>query len=249
MGKPCSLLLALAAVSCGGADGSDPNAVPSAGAPATTASAEPTSSATAVMSATAASASTAKDDLPPQSLDACIIEVLRDPFPGQNLPPDRFYPSAVEALAGKPGDAEKLFSEAYLYTGTSAFVNVALFGHSEIERKKADSIHWHFAIGKYERILAAKVVEPLRELALFRKAQTLAAVGKREAALAALVELDPRGKLGRCDASIRPLIAPLILSLVDPAPILPAAACGDALTIAERLADPTLRTQVGRRCQ
>jgi hypothetical protein len=240
------VLAPAAALSCGGADGVSPSTVPSA-EPSATSAAEPSRSATAVMSA--ASASTAMDDAPPQTLDACIIEVLRSPFPGQNIPPDRFYPAAVETFAGGSGDAEKLFSEAYLYTGTSAFVSVALFGHAEIERKKADSIHWHFAIGKYDRILAAKVVEPLRELALFRKAQTLAAVGKREAAVAALVELDPSGKLGRCDASIRPLIAPLLQNLVDPAPTLPATACGDALKIAERLADPTLRTQVGRRCQ
>jgi hypothetical protein len=129
-------------------------------------------------------------------------------------------------------------------------VSVALFGHGEIERAKRDPVHWHFALGKYDRILAGKVVEPLRELAMLRKAQTLAAVGKRDAALATLVELDPRGKLGRCDASMRPLIAPLLLGLVDvdSAPLPSAAACGDALEIAERLADPTALDVVGRRC-
>lgn len=240
------VLASAAALRCGGADGVSPSPVPSAEPAATTSAAEPSGTATAL---TSVADSIAKDDLPPQDLDACILEVLRDPFPGQNIPQDRFYPAAVESFASGGVDAEKLFSEAYLYTGTGAFVNVALFGHAEIERKKADSIHWHFAIGKHDRILAAKLVEPLRELALFRKAQTLAAVGKRETALAALAALDPRTKLGRCDASIRPLLPALLLSLVDPAPILPAAACRDALAIAERFTDPSLRTQVGRRCQ
>ncbi len=246
LSKPCSLTLALAVVGCSGADGASPSTLPIA--EATTSGARLSSSATAATPTPAASLSTATAEASPQSLEACIIAVLRDPFPGQNIPADRFYPAAVEAFAGGSGDAEKLFSEAYLYTATSAFVSAALFGHSEIERKKADSIHWHFAIGKYDRILAARLVEPLRELTLLRKAQTLAAVGKREPALAALAELDPSAKLGRCDASIRPLIAPLILALVD-GPTLPAPTCAHAHKIAERLTDPTLRHQLAQRCQ
>lgn len=203
--KPWHLLLALTMVSCGGADGTTPNARPSAAEPSTAPATSPSASVATSSSVTAA---------PPPSLDACILEVLRDPFPGRNIPADRFYSGAVEAFASGHGDAEKLFSEAYLYTGTGAFVNVALFGHAEIERKKREPIHLQFAIGKYDRILGAKTVEPLRELALMRKAQTLAALLEEEQALLVLGELNATGALGRCDASIRPAMAALIRQIV-----------------------------------
>ena len=184
-----------------------------------------------------------------QSLDACILAVLRDPFPGRGVAADRFYGSAVEAFAaGRAQDAEKLFSEAYLYSAGGDFVTPALFGHSEIERLKRESVHVHFALGKYDRILAAKSVEPLRELALLRKAQALSAVGKGETALATLAELDPRTKLGRCDAGIRAELRPLLLGLVDGATTLTSAACADARTIASRLSDADVTARVGKRC-
>jgi hypothetical protein len=185
-------------------------------------------------------------------LDACILEVLRDPFPnGPAL--DEQYRKAVAAFeAGRRDDAQKRFDEVATWSGPVSLVPMGQLGEAEVERNLKDSFFRTSVLKRYDLILASKTPHPLREITLTRKAQALAALDRPADAVEALAALDPSGsgsvgQLGRCDASVRASSAELLRAFAR-AEKLPEAACKKAATLAEKLRETDAASALRARC-
>ncbi|MBL9023222.1 MAG: hypothetical protein JNL21_13565 [Myxococcales bacterium] len=191
---------------------------------------------------------------PPEasSLDGCIIEVLRDPFPnGPAL--DEPYRKAVAALeAGRQDDAQKRFDEVATWSGPASLVPMGQLGEAEVERTLKDPFFRTSVLKRYDLILASKTPHPLREITLTRKAQGLAALDRPDEAVEALAALAPSGsdtlgQLGRCDASVRAASAELLRAFTR-AEQLGDVACKKAAALAEKLKESDAASALRARC-
>lgn len=187
------------------------------------------------------------------SLEACILELLRDPFPnGPAL--DERYREAVEALeAGKWVDAQKRFDEVATWSGPASLVPMGQLGEAEIERTLTDSFFRTSVIKRYDLILASKVPHPLREITLTRKAQALAALDRPVDAVEVLAALAPSGseqlgQLGRCDASVRAASAELLRAFAR-VEQLPEPTCTTAAILAEKMKETDVASALRASCR
>lgn len=245
------------ASACGGAERPHERSVARSAQVTASASPEPNTGSTAAAPPAPASgpgsAAPAQATSPEtSSLDACILELLRDPFPNGPALDERYRKAVAAFEVGKRDDAQKRFDEVATWSGPASLVPIAQLGEAEIERTLKDSFFRTSVLARYELILASKTPHPLREVTLARKAQALAALDRRDDAVEALAALDPSasgalGQLGRCDASVRAAGAELLRAIAR-AEQLRDATCKKAASLAENLKETDAASALRARC-